>query len=784
MPEDSSVTVASLFRGPTGPGIGRISLPKPLTSFIGRERELAQATRLLQGSYLVTLTGPGGSGKTRLSIALAEAVAGDYPDGVYFVPLAPVQDPGLVPSTIAQSIGLQDARDRPLMEHLVSQLADRQVLIVLDNFEHLLPGAPVVTRLLQETRELRILVSSRSSLRVSGEQECPIPPLPVPDLVTRPTAASLADCESVRLFGERAAAAVPGFTVSDENAAAIAQITRRLDGLPLAIELAAARVKLLPPEVILPRLEHSLGLLTGGSRDLPDRQQTLRGTIAWSYDLLTEGARRLLATCSVFAGGATLEVIETVCAAAVDIGLPVLDGLQELADHSLLRQVRSPGPSPARYAMLQTIREFAAERLAAMPEADAVRGAHAATFLAAVETAGRPHAGLAKKEWLERVDAEHNNIRAAIGWYRRHDLPAALRLAAAMAAFWSLRGHHTEGRHRLGELLGLVPEPSVDRVSALNGAAWLAIDQGDYAHATGLLEESIGLSRILGDTVGEGIATVYLGRCTMSSGRIADGAPDVERAVALANEAGDRPAIAFVTFYSALVALLTGSQEAACDLFARCGALAAELGLTPLCARARLMLGYPLLDLGELPAARTALAEGFQMSTDVGDRWFVQLGLGGFVGLAAVTGRPRLALRLAGAAEAYGDVNQFSMPGPMVEIVDRWLASARAKAGPAAARWLAEGRRLSPEQAVALVLANEQDDAPAPGPRPTLTRRETEVAALAARGLTNRDIAAQLFLSVRTVEVHVDHILTKLGFHTRTQLAAWAYEAGLRPEDK
>ena len=784
MPEDSSVTVPSLFRGPVGPGIGRISLPKPLTSFIGRERELAQATRLLQGSYLVTLTGPGGSGKTRLSIALAEAVAGDYPDGVYFVPLAPVQDPGLVPSTIAQSIGLQDARDRPLMEHLISQLADRQVLIVLDNFEHLLPGAPVVTRLLQETRELRILVSSRSSLRVSGEQECPIPPLPVPDLVTRPTAASLAGCESVRLFGERAVAAVPGFTVSDENAAAIAQITRRLDGLPLAIELAAARVKLLPPEVILPRLEHSLGLLTGGSRDLPDRQQTLRGTIAWSYDLLTEGARRLLATCSVFAGGATLEVIETVCAAAVDIGLPVLDGLQELADHSLLRQVRSPGPSPARYAMLQTIREFAAERLAAMPEADGVRGAHAATFLAAVETAGRPHAGLAKKEWLERVDAEHNNIRAAIGWYRRHDPPAALRLAAAMAAFWSLRGHHTEGRHRLGELLGLVPEPSVDRVSALNGAAWLAIDQGDYAHATGLLEASIGLSRILSDTVGESIATVYLGRCTMSSGRIADGAPDVERAVALANEAGDRPAIAFVTFYSALVALLTGSQEAACDLFAGCGALAAELGLTPLCARARLMLGYPLLDLGELPAARMALAEGFQMSTDVGDRWFVQLGLGGFVGLAAVTGRPRLALRLAGAAEAYGDVNQFSMPGPMVEIIDRWLASARAKAGPAAARWIAEGRRLSPEQAVALVLANEQDDAPALGLCPTLTRRETEVAALAARGLTNRDIAAQLFLSVRTVEVHVDHILTKLGFHTRTQLAAWAYEAGLRPEDK
>ncbi len=767
---------------------GRLSLPRPLTSFIGRERELAQARRLLAASYLVTLTGPGGSGKTRLCIALAAAVARDYPDGVYFVPLAPVRDPGLVPSTIAQSIGLQDARDAPLMEHLVSQLRERQLLIVLDNFEHLLASAPVVTRLLQETTAVRILVSSRSSLHVSGEQECPVPPLAVPGEETRPTAASLAACESIRLFTERAAAAVPGFALDDENAAAIARIARRLDGLPLAIELAAARVKLLPPEAILPRLEHSLGLLTGGSRDLPDRQQTLRATIAWSHDLLTEGARRLLATCSVFAGGASLEVIETVCDAAADIGLPVLDGMQELVDHSLLRPVRGPGGRPGRYAMLETIREYAAERLAAMPEADRARGAHAASFLALVETAGRPHAGLARKEWLERVDADHNNIRAALGWYRQHDPPAALRLAAAMAAFWSLRGHHTEGRQRLVELLGLVLEPSVARVSALNGAAWLAIDQGDYTRGAVLLEESIGLSQTLGDTVGEGIATVYLGRCKLSSLATAEGAADVERAVALMNESGDRPAIAFSTFYSGLVALLTGRLEAACDLFGRCAAMADELGLAPLAARARQMLGFPLLDLGELTAARATMAESFPEIMDVGDRWVIQIGLSGFIGLAAKTGRPRLALRLAGAADAYRDVNEFSLPEPIREIVERWLGPARAKAGPAAARLLAEGRRLSPEEAVGLVLANEPTDArrqsaPPPGPRRTLTRREAEVAALAARGLTNRDIAAQLFLSVRTVEVHVDHILTKLGFRTRTQLAAWAYGQGPRPED-
>ena len=759
--------------------VARISLPRPLTSFIGRERELEQAKQLLAGSYLVTLTGPGGSGKTRLCIAVAAAVAGDYPDGVYFVPLAPVRDPGLVPSTIAQHIGLQDARDRPLMEHLVSQLRERQILIVLDNFEHLLAGAPVVTRLLQETGTVRILVSSRSSLRVSGEQECPVPPLTLPAEQAHPTAASLGTCESVRLFAERAAAAVPGFTLDDENAAAIADIARRLDGLPLAIELAAARVKLLAPQAISPRLDHSLGLLTGGGRDLPDRQQTLRATIAWSYDLLTEGARRLLATCSVFAGGASLEVIETVCGAAVDIGRPVLDGLQELVDQSLLRPV-----PPGRFVMLETIREFAAERLDAMPEAEQVREAHAAAFLALVEADGRPHAGLARKDWLERVEAEHNNIRAALSWYPEHDPAAALRLAAAMSAFWSLRGHHTEGRQWLRDLLGLVPDPGVARVGALSGAAWLAIDQGDYAVAAGLLGESIGLSHALGDMVGESIATTYLGRCKMSGLRIIEAVPDVERAVALANEAGDRPAIAFTTMYSALAAQLTGQLEVACDLFSRCVAMAAELGLAPLSARARQTLAHVLLDLGELSAARAALTEGFPVSIDVGDRWVVQIGLAGFAGLAAKTGRPRLALRLAGAADAYRDVNEFSMPEPISEIVERWLAPVRARTGPtAAARLLAEGRRLSPEEAVGLILTNEPDDAQLPGMAPALTRRETEVAALVARGLTNRDIAAQLFLSVRTVEVHVDHILTKLGFHTRTQLAAWACEAGLRSED-
>jgi non-specific serine/threonine protein kinase len=353
-----------------------------------------------------------------------------------------------------------------------------------------------------------------------------------------------------------------------------------------------------------------------------------------------------------------------------------------------------------------------------------------------------------------------------------------------MAAFWSLRGHHTEGRQRLAEVLALVPGKSAARVSALNGAGWLALDQGDYAGASGLFGEGIGLAQALGDTAGEGIATVYLGRCKLSSLHIAEALPDVERAAALMSQTGDRPAIALTMFYSALAALLTGRPEAACDLFARCAAEAASLGLVPLAARARAMLGYPLLNRGDVPAARAALAEGIPLAANVGDRWFVQIGLGACIGLAVRTGRPRLALRLAGAADAYRDTNEFSLPVPIAEIIDRWLAPARASAGPAAGRLIAEGRRLAPEEAVELALRSEPGEARGPGPRQTLTPREAEVATLVARGLTNREIAAQLFLSVRTVEVHVDHILSKLGYHTRTQLAAWAHGEGLLPENQ
>jgi predicted ATPase/DNA-binding CsgD family transcriptional regulator len=758
-------------------GSGR--LPRPLTSFIGREQELAEARRLLGRSRLLTLTGPGGSGKTRLCIELAAGVAGDYPDGVYFVRLAPVTDPRLVPSSIAQNVGLPDPSGRPLVEHLAHHLRDRTLLLVLDNFEHLPSAAPVVADLLSGARGLRIVVTSRSPLRVSGEQECPVPPLALPPQAPG-SAMSVVACESVRLFAERAAAVVPGFVVDEQNAAAVAEIVRRLDGLPLAIELAAARVRLLSPEAIAARLEHSLGLLTGGSRDLPDRQQTLRATIEWSYDLLGDEARKLLAACSVFRGGVPLEMVEPVCARA-GAGVAVLDGLQELVDQSLLRPLR-PSGAP-RYLMLETIREFAAERLNGTPQAARLRGAHAAAFLALAQEAARPMTGRGQQDWLERLDVEHNNLRAALDWYCQEDPRAALRLGVAMSWFWSLHGHYTEGRQRLRTLLGLIPDENRVRVRALNGAAWLAIDQGDYADADRLLNDSTGLSRRLNDKVGEGMAAAFLSRSMLSSDRITEAAPYPERAYALLTEAEDRPGIAFALFYRALSAQFTGQSEAACDLHERCVALCRKLGFVSLRARALQLLGIVRVDRGDLKAARAALEEGLAASVGLGDRFVIPIGLSGFAGLAAKTGKHRMALRLAGASEAYRDAFESAFPEPNRAYLDSWLAPSLRAVGRAAAGLLDEGRQMTLTAALEYALANEPEEAWRARPGPGLTRREKEVAVLAARGLTNRDIAARLCLSVRTVEAHVDHILTKLGFRTRTQLAAWAHEEGLLAEN-
>ena len=756
------------------------NLPRQLTSFIGRERELQDLKGLLQRSRLLTLTGPGGSGKTRLGLRLAVEVTGGFPDGVYFVPLAPVGNPDLVLSSIAQGIGLRDVGDRPLLDRLRSHLESARVLLLLDNFEHLIASAPAVAHILRATAELRIVVTSRAPLHVSGEQEFDVPPLQVPDQASV-TVAAVAGCESVRLFAERARAARPGFVLDEGNAAVIAGITQRLDGLPLAVELAAARIKLLPPAALLARLEHSLPLLVGGARDLPQRQQTLRGTIAWSYGLLGAGTGRLLAACSVFRGGISLEGAESVCAAAIDLGAGVLDGLEELVDQSLLRRVEGAGGP--RFGMLYMVREYAAERLAEMPERARVEEAHAARFLALAEAAARGLRGPGELEWLDRLEVEHQNIRAAIDWYAQHEPCDAVRLAAAMSRFWGVRGHFTEGRRRLTALLELCGDGTSTRVKAWTGAASLAIDQGDRAEARDLLGEAIQLSQQLGYRRGEATALVYLGRSLIAGGYPAGAGPYVDRALQLLHEEDDPTAVAIALLYAGLAAHFTGQFGEACARYGRSADLCRAAGFRSVGARSLQQLGRSRLELGDIRGARSALEEALPTCLELGDRWVIPIVMGGFAGVAARTGRPRRALRLAGVAHGLCEAGQFSMPVPVEAELERWLAPVRNQLGSVAAQVMAEGRRMSLDEAVCYALGDEPEEAWRSGPRRTLTRRELEVAALVAQGRTNRGIAGQLHVSVRTVDTHVDHVLTELGFNNRAQLVAWACESGLAAKD-
>jgi predicted ATPase/DNA-binding CsgD family transcriptional regulator len=754
-------------------------LPRPRTSFVGRESELAQSQHLLGHNRLLTLTGPGGCGKTRLSIALAARVMGAFPEGVRFVPLAAVSDASLVPVSIAQGMGLQDSRDGPLLEHLSGYLGGRKLLLVLDNFEHVLAAGEFVQELLAGSTQLRILVTSRSPLRLSGEQEFPVPALRAPKPGGAPSVTAVAACESAQLFAARAAALVPGFAVDEQNAGTIAGIVTRLDGLPLAIELAAVRVKLLPPAAILARLEDSLGLLVSGGREAPDRQRTLRATISWSYDLLSEAARRLLAAASVFRGGIGLESIEAVYAEALHLGVPVLDALQELVDQSLLRLAVPSAPVP-RYVMLETVRDFAAGRLSTMPDAAAIRAAHAAQFGRLAKDLARPPCWPAGGG-LDLLELEHDNFRVALDWYRREDPSAALRLANRLTAFWSARGHFSEGRRRLGELLELVPDDGPERVDALDGAAWLATDQGDRASAIPLLDESIERARATHDVVREATALYYRGRAKQSIGDPAGGGADIERALELQTHAGDDADLTAALWWAGASAMFEDDLGLAIERFERCTELSEALGLPAIQARALQLLGVSRLELGDLHGAKSALRKGVPAIADIGDRFAIPVGLSALAGLAAKGGRPRAALRLAGAAAAYEEVNQTYRPQKIRAFLDAWLAPVRTTVGTAAAKLFDEGRGLALGQAIALGLDDTPEDVWRGGALASVTRREREIAALVATGLTNREIAGQLCLSVRTVETHVDHILSKLGFRTRTQLAAWMHEEGPAP---
>jgi predicted ATPase/class 3 adenylate cyclase len=490
------------------------NLPTQLTSFVGRETELEEALRLLSGTRLLTLTGPGGIGKTRLSLQIAAAVSDDFPDGIWFVPLEPVRERELVAPTIARVIGVTEKANRPISDGIAEAIGSGRVLFVLDNFEQAIDAAPIVPEMLARSPGLRILVSSRIALRVSGEQEYAVPGLPVPldpsrlselERLNLPadqravTAATLETFDAAQLFAARARAVRPGFELTDTNAPAVARITARLHGMPLAIELAAARIKLLSPEQIVARLEDHLSLLTAGSRDLPERQQTLRGAIAWSYDLLEPGTRRLLCRLSVFVGGCGLEIADDVCGPSSEIGIGVFDGIATLVDQSLLR-VEDFGDTP-RYVMFDAIREYAAEMLQANGECEAMEERRSRAFLELAEEAAPQLAGADQRRWLDRLEREHDNLRATIMWAaNKPDPDVAVRVAFALWRFWQQRGYLNEAQTRLDDLRGrgwdLAPLLRARLAEARGGVAYW---QADQATAEACYKEALELWREIGD---------------------------------------------------------------------------------------------------------------------------------------------------------------------------------------------------------------------------------------------------------------------------------------------
>ena len=500
------------------------NLPTQLTTFVGRDAELGEAADLLAGTRLLTLTGPGGTGKTRLSLPLAARVSDDFPDGVFFVPLEPIRDPELVLPRIASAIGVSESIGRPVGDSLVDWLRDKKVLLVLDNFEQVVAAGPIVADLLRGSPGLKAVVTSRATLRVSGEQEYEVPGLPTPpdpshlsgfERLSMPSEGRTLDAESlgqyaaVRLFIERAVAVRPGFTVTNENAPAVAAISARLHGMPLAIELAAARIKLLSPDQILARLEHQLDLLAAGSRDLPPRQQTLRAAIAWSYDILDDGAKRLLDRLSVFATGCDLETAEAICGPASEIGGDIIDGVTALADQSLVKTDEVPG-GEVRFRLFDTIREYAAEHLDARGETEMIRARHRDWYVAFVARAAPELSGTDQRRWLDRLELEHDDIRAVLDRaVAAPDPPVSIGLGFSMWRFWQKHGHLSEARRRLEAMEGASwsredPRLRARLMEALGGVYWW---QGEIKLMGPRYDEALELWEAIGDK--DEIANAY-----------------------------------------------------------------------------------------------------------------------------------------------------------------------------------------------------------------------------------------------------------------------------------
>jgi predicted ATPase/class 3 adenylate cyclase len=678
------------------------NLPTQLTSFLGRHKELAEARRLLSEGRLLTLTGPGGTGKTRLSLQIAADATDRFPDGVYYVALGQIAMAELVVPTIAQAVGVVDVGSRPL-DRLVEQIGDKCILLVLDNFEQVIDAAPQVNELLARASKMSVLITSRSPLRVYGEREYPVPPLGVPDPKHLPSLAGLSQFESVALFIERAMAVRPDFAVSSANAPAVAEICARLDGLPLAIELAAARVRLLSPQAIMDRLGDRLGLLSSGARDLPERQQTLRGAIAWSHDLLDEVDRRVFARFSVFAGGATLDAAEKVIFDA-DAKGDVLDAVGSLVDKSLIRQEAQADGEP-RFRMLETIREFALEQLAARGEVEELRERHATSLLEFAERAAPEVFGPDQRLWLDRYEAEHDNLRAAVAWALSGDrAETAMRLLVACWRFWQMRGYLAEAREHANRIL-LLPSakdlPEI-RAAAVEAAGGIAYWQADLAAARAWYLEGLDLARASGDDRRIANALYNLSFAyALTRDDQAAAQKVVEEVLEISRRLGDDALVARALWALTNAKYFFGDLEGLLDTTDEALAIFRRLG-------DRFMIGWTLYSVAlatvqtDPVRAQAAMAEGIEIFTAMGDVSAYGLVFDVWASLYWYRKDPRRAMILAGFAEAIerragtglAAVNRSLMGFDTPELVkDPELAAA-----------YAEGQRMDVAQATEVAM--------------------------------------------------------------------------------